>query len=211
MKFFKTVVYYIVCSILKLLSFVFYPCKVVGLENIPKDRQFIICANHISMLDIVVLNMVYMRPMHYMAKAELFKNKILGAFFGFFGAFPVNRGTGDMGAIEHAQNLLKDDKPMCIFIEGTRTKNKDGSPGRAKSGAVVIASKVGCDVVPIAIVYKHGRPRIFSSTTIYFGESITSNELQINDNSRADIRKATTLIMDKITEMWKAGTEQCRK
>lgn len=208
---FKHIVYYIVVGILKLLSFIFFPCKAVGKENIPKDKTFIICPNHISWFDVVPINMVYMRPMNYMAKMELFKNGFVAGLVKFFGAFPVNRTIGDKGAITHAGDLLKTDKPMCIFIEGTRTHNPDASPGRAKSGAVLLASKAGCDVLPVAIVYKHGRPRIFSKSTVYFGQPISAEQMKIDGTSRADLRRVSSEIMDGITEMWKAGTEKCRK
>ena len=110
-----------------------------------------------------------------------------------------------------AELMLKNNEPMCIFIEGTRTKNSDASPGKAKSGAVLIASSVCCDIVPVAIVYKHAKPRIFSKSYVYFGKPISSTELQIENNDRNDIRKAANRIMSTITDMWKAGTEQCRK
>ena len=211
MTWLKDLVYYIVCGILKLLSFVFFPCKAVGLENLPKDKNYIICPNHISWFDVVPVSIAYIKPKNYMGKAELFKNKFLGAILKVFGAFPVNRGAGDRGALDMAATMLKSGKPMCIFIEGTRTRNEDASPGRAKSGAVLLASQADCDVVPVAIVYKHGRPRIFSSTTVYFGKPISADEMRIEGLSRADLRRVSTEIMDRITEMWRAGTEKCRK
>lgn len=207
----KHAVYYLCCYLIKIVSFVFFPCKAVGKENIPKSGPFIICPNHISMFDAVALNMAYSRPMRYMAKAELFENRLIGGFLSFFGAFPVNRGTGDKSAVENAEAMLRNDEPMCIFIEGTRTKNKDASPGKAKSGAVVIAHSVGCDIVPTAIVYKHGRPRIFSKTTVYFGTPIKNSELGDVTVSRESIRSAANAIMSSITQMWKAGTENCQK
>ncbi len=208
---FKHLAYYICCYIIKLFSFVFYPCKAFGLANLPKNKPFIICPNHISMFDVVALNMVYTKPMHYMAKAELFENKLIGGVLSLFGAFPVKRGKGDVGAIQNAKQMLEFDEPMCIFIEGTRTKNSDASPGRAKSGAVLIASSVGCDIVPVAIVYNNSRPRIFSKTYVYFGTPIGSDELQVSSADRNEIRQATDRIMDEIIKMWKVGTEKCRK
>ena len=207
----KNIVYYMVCGLLKLLSFIFFPCKAVGVEKIPKGKNFILCPNHISWFDVVPINMAYMRPMNYMAKIELFKNKFVGGILGFFGAFPVNRGAGDKGALDRAGEMLKTDKPMCIFVEGTRTHNADASPGRAKSGAVLLASQAGCDLVPVAIVYKHGRPRLFSSTTVYFGEPLKAEEIKMDGVDRAALRRVSTEIMKRITDMWKAGTEKCRK
>lgn len=206
---FKVLVYYICCYIIKFFSLIFFPCEAIGIENLPKRGAFIICPNHISMFDVIAINMVYSKPLRYMSKAELFENKLIGGFLSFFGAFPVRRGAGDVNAVKNAESMLKSSQPMCIFIEGTRTKNKDCSPTRAKSGAVMLASSVGCDIIPVAIVYKHSRPRIFAKTYVYFGAPIESDKLQITDGSRSEIRAAADRIMDSITEMWKAGTQKC--
>ena len=211
MTFLRHLVYYIVCGFLKIISFIFFPCKAVGTENIPKNKVFILCPNHISWFDVVPINMAYLRPMNYMAKMELFKNKFVGGILKFFGAFPVNRGAGDKGALDRAGQMLKTDKPMCIFIEGTRTRNADASPGRAKSGAVLLASQTDCDLVPVAIVYKHGRPRVFSSTTVYFGKPMGADEIKLEGFDRAELRRVSGEIMNRITDMWKAGTEECHK
>ncbi len=208
---FKHTIYYICCYIVKLFSFVFYPCKGIGIENIPVNKPFIICPNHISMFDVVALNMVYSKPMRYMSKAELFENKLIGGLLSLFGAFPVNRGKGNTKAIQNAQMMLKNNEPLCIFIEGTRTKTPDASPSNAKSGAVLIASSVGCEIIPVAIVYKHSRPRIFSKTYVYFGNAINNDELKILNGERSEIRAAANKIMNNIKYMWNEGTEKCRK
>ncbi len=212
MKIVKAIVYYIVCTMLKLASFIFFSCKAVGKENLPKNKSFLICPNHISWFDVVPLNMVHIKEKTYMGKKELFKNKIIGAILGFFGVFPVDRETCGKSALEYAKDKLSDNKPMIVFIEGTRTLKEDASPGRAKPGAVFLASQTGCDVVPVAIVYKHGRPRIFSKTTVYYGQPITTEQMHIEDGtSRSDLRRVSSEIMDRITEMWRDGTEKCRK
>ena len=69
-----------------------------GLENIPEKEGIIIASNHRSYADPVLLTMYMKRPVKYMAKEELFKNKFFAAFIRMLGASPVKRGPGDMKA-----------------------------------------------------------------------------------------------------------------
>lgn len=83
----------------KPLFYLIFPYKAIGKENIPPfspDDRLIICANHISDIDPVYLEMCQKRHVFFMAKAELFSKKIGAWFFGKqLGAFPVKRGAGD--------------------------------------------------------------------------------------------------------------------
>ena len=56
---------------------VFFRLKVTGRENIPKDEPFLLCANHLSLQDPILLTLVMGKKLRYMAKEELFKNKLL--------------------------------------------------------------------------------------------------------------------------------------
>ena len=62
-----------------------FPISVSGAENLPEEGAAILCANHTCLLDPVMLGIIYRRPVHFMAKEELFKNKILNAFFRTMG------------------------------------------------------------------------------------------------------------------------------
>ena len=77
-----------------------------GQENIPKDGAFVLCCNHISLLDPPVVGAACTRKIHWMAKEELFV-PVLGTIYKWLGAFPVKRGTADRTAITHGINILK--------------------------------------------------------------------------------------------------------
>ncbi|MBQ1231242.1 MAG: 1-acyl-sn-glycerol-3-phosphate acyltransferase, partial [Clostridia bacterium] len=76
--------------------------RVVGLENIPKDKPFMLCCNHTSMLDIVILIVFCPRAISFMAKKEIFKVPVLSGIFKRMGAFPVDRGGRDINSIRHS-------------------------------------------------------------------------------------------------------------
>lgn len=186
---------------------VVFPYKVIGIDNIPQQDSgtpVMLCSNHISNIDPVFLLMVQKRPIYYMAKAELFANKLAVWFFQKqFGAFPVNRGKGDTKAIETAQDIVRSGKLMGIFPEGTRSRN--GKMLRLKSGAALIASRTGAHILPVAIFTACGQVRVFRRTTIVFGKLMTPAELHLDDPEHPDLRFATRLIMEHISELMEAN------
>ena len=200
----------IVRGIVFVIAKIIFPFKAKGKENLPKEGGIVLCSNHISLLDPVFILITSRRRVYFMSKSELFKNKLSGAFFRFCGAFPVNRGQGDTSALDTAKDIVADGKIFGIFIEGTRTKKEDASPGRAKSGAAVIAASSKSDILPVAVTYKHGRPRIFSRVVVRYGTPIKAEEIEISDTKPSEIKKLTTRIMGDITELWKEETE-CMK
>ncbi len=197
----------VLVSIVYVIAKILYPFKAKGRENIPEEGGIILCSNHISLLDPVFIILTSKRRVYFMAKNELFKNKILAAFFRFCGAFPVDRGKNDSTAIENAKQLVIDGKMFGIFVEGTRTKNPDASPGKPKSGAAVIAASTGSDILPVSVTYKHGRPHLFSRAVVNYGKVIKAEEIQINEIKPSEIKKVKNKIMDEITSLWEEETK----
>lgn len=129
--------------------------KVVGKENVPKDGGMILAVNHKSNWDPIFAGAYCPRTLRFMAKADLFKNKLFGGLIKKLGAFPIQRGRGDIGAIKGAFSILKNNDAMLIFPEGHRIKN--GRRVKAKLGVSMIAVYAEVPVIPLCISgeYKH--------------------------------------------------------
>jgi 1-acyl-sn-glycerol-3-phosphate acyltransferase len=137
-----------------LLFVLLFRLKVKGVENIPKDGGAIICANHSSYLDPIILGIAIPRKVHHMAKDELFKNPFFARIITFFNAFPVKRGFFPSKAFKTVVDLLKDGELVIIYPEGTRSRN--GKIQRAKLGIGVIVSLVGdIPIIPTRIIGTH--------------------------------------------------------
>ena len=176
------------CSVVLKIMF---NVKVAGLENIPKDKNFILVSNHISNFDPIALGVAVKEPLAFMGKEELFKNKLFGGLLKKFGAFPVSRGSGDLGAIKTALRILKDGKNMVMFPEGTRSKTK-GMMRKGKSGAVMLASKVGCGLLPAGISAEY---KFRGKVTITFGEYIDFSEYKSKKLSAEELQAMTDEIL----------------
>lgn len=119
---------------------------ITGLEHLPAEGAVIVASNHVTGWDPPLLGVLLPRPIHYMAKEELFRNKLFGAVLRALGAFPVKRGATDIGSVKQALKLLREGKVFGIFVEGTRSRS--GELQEAKGGAAMFALKTKAPVVP---------------------------------------------------------------
>lgn len=173
--------------------------EVTGVENFSKNSNLIICCNHQSFWDVVLLAVACPFQINFMAKKELFKNKIIGWIFTKAGAFPVNRGAGDVNAIKKAHDALNGGI-LGIFPEGTR--NPLGPPQKAKAGAAMLAIDTGADIQPVAIRYS-GHPLLFRKVSVRIGEIIDGGSFVNSEAvSKSEIRRVTSMIMESITKLW---------
>ena len=180
-----------------------FPYKAMGRENVPASGGAVVCCNHTSITDIAFLIVTCPRQIYFMAKAEIFRNPVIAWFLRKMGAFPVDRKGGGAAAVETAKKIVNEGKLLGIFPEGTR--NHQGRPGKAKSGAAMIASQTSVPIVPSAVYHKTTKLPLFQKTTLRYGEAIPAEDFQMADMSRSELRRITELIMQKITELWEAG------
>ena len=173
--------------------------KITGAKGLPRDGAYILCANHISNIDPILIAAAHKRPVRYMGKAELFEVPVLRRLLRWLGAFPVKRGESDQEAIKKSFSILEDGGVMGMFPEGTRSK--DGELLKLKSGAAMIAYKMKVPVLTVAIYTKKGRVHPFKRTAIRFGELTTIEELGLAEGTTTEIRAATRLIADKIAAL----------
>lgn len=184
----------------------FYPYEIENGDSIPEGMACIICSNHLSYLDPVFINVTQTRLMHFMAKKELFNNKLFGSLITKLGAFPVDRGNDGGKAIGKAEELLKQGECIGIFIEGTRSKT--GKLGRGHMGALVIAHAAGVPIVPCCITGKNVFIKPFRKTKITYGTPVTCEELGIVNGDPKELREAAKKVMEIISEMREKHTEE---
>lgn len=190
----------VLCNIFCALSF---KIEVSGTENLPQTGGFILASNHVTELDPLFIAIRIKRQLNFMAKAELFKNKIGGAIIKGLGAFPVERGTGDTSAIDKAVETVKSGNVFAIFPEGTRSK--DGELRRFKSGAIVVACQTGADIIPTNIYIKdicdRKKLKFRSKVVVKYGKIIKNSELNIDINNPYTIKKASNIVREAVLNL----------
>ena len=181
-------------GLIKLIAPIFYRFNISGTEHIPPKGAVIICSNHISALDCITLAICCKRQIFFMAKKELFDKRFLGFILRKLGAFQVDRGTTDLKAYRHTMNLLKNDKALGIFSQGTRTQEFDN----VKGGVAVFALKSGTPIVPVGI---RGTYRPFSRMYVNFGPLISMAPYKDRKVKADIVEEVMAQVVGKVSEL----------
>ena len=149
--FFKQIIRIIVRFAIKLYFVVIYRVKVIGQENIPKNKKepLIYCGNHRTYKDPPLIVVTAKRHVRFLAKEELRKNKFF-AFLGVvFDGIYVKRDSKDLSAIKTTLKALKNGESIALFPEGTRSRT--GSMIEAKKGVILVARMSKANIIPISL------------------------------------------------------------
>lgn len=125
-----------------------------GLERVPEEGPLIVAGNHLSYLDPFAHGYFVVkagRRPRFLAKSELFDNRLLGIVLRGAGQIAVHREAGGVSSLDAAQRALEYGEVVVIYPEGTTTTtNPDFSPGRGKTGAVRLSLATGVPILPVA-------------------------------------------------------------
>ena len=174
-----------------------YPTKFVGKNNIPKGAC-IIASNHTSNLDAVLLAVHTWEKKYYVAKKELFKSKLIGSFLKSMGAIKIDRQSTDVAAIKNCMKVLKENKKLVIFPEGTRNKNEDMQLGEVKHGVAMFAIKAKVPIVPMFIAKK---PKFWRRNRVVIGKPFTLEEFYGQKLDNDVLQKASDIVAEKMNEL----------
>jgi 1-acyl-sn-glycerol-3-phosphate acyltransferase len=140
------------------------------------------------------------RRIRFLAKAELFKNPVLGALLRAGHQIPVYRGTADSsGALSAAVDALREGECVTVFPEGTISE--DFEPMRGKSGTARLAQASGVPIVPIGLWGTHRLLTKGRKPHLQWGiaqVAVVGAPVHIAEDDRP--REATLRIMDAITD-----------
>ena len=177
---------------------------VIGRENIPREGGVMVCANHISYADPPVLGAASSRPLHYMAKIELFQIPAIGKLIKGLGAFPVQQRTADRAALKTAIEYLGKGEVVGMFPEGQRVFG--GQLGEPLPGVGMIVLRAKAPVIPAALINTdkflppHKLLPKFSRVKVVFGEPVKLDDLY-DLSGREAVEEVGKRIMAAIGEL----------
>jgi 1-acyl-sn-glycerol-3-phosphate acyltransferase len=191
-------------TILRLLARV----KIEVDGELPQEGPLIVVANHLSNADPPLvagwLTPLLGRQMHILAKAGLFV-PVVGAVLRRLGATPVRSGGSDIEAYRIARGVLDRGEILCIFPEGTRSK--DGVMADTKPGVAMLATRTGVQILPVGVSGSDrflGRgarfPRIPTRITLRVGRPFTVS-LGSGTSRRQAMENASDEIMSHIAAL----------
>ncbi|MDO5095753.1 MAG: lysophospholipid acyltransferase family protein [Peptostreptococcaceae bacterium] len=182
--------YYALKGICRVIVAIIYRLQITGYENIP-EGAFVVVGNHTSIFDPIIISFITKRPIHFMAKAELFRTKFTKWLFESVKTIKVERGTNDISAIKKSLGVLKRGDILGLFPEGTRTTGKDANVD-AKSGAVMLAHRSKVEILPVAITATY---RPFSKIKVNILPTFDP-ELYLEDG--LDYEKTSNILLETI-------------
>ena len=176
---------------------IIHPTFIRGRKKMPKGKC-IIASNHRSNWDIAQYVLNTPSKVNILAKKELFKNKFFGGLLKNFGAIAIDRDGNDINAIKQCFKVLKDDKKLFVFPEGTRLKDESQILGEIKSGMAMIAIKTKTPIVPMWIEKK---PRLFRKSVFHFGEPFELSDFYGKKLDEQTLNQANEIVRAKMLEV----------
>lgn len=208
------VVTVLTATLLWVVFFVLNRTRVHGREHVGDARNTLLLANHQSMIDSFLIGGAvylpkalvkpYLLPWNPAAVENFFRGWLLGWLSYNWRCIPVREGRRDPRALRRAVEVLPR-SVMILYPEGTRTR--DGSVGKGRPGAGVVALSTGARVIPVAIdgmreVLPIGRwlPRIGKRITVVYGPPIAYEHPTAGDDSpsREDAQQLVDRAMEAI-------------
>jgi acyl-[acyl-carrier-protein]-phospholipid O-acyltransferase / long-chain-fatty-acid--[acyl-carrier-protein] ligase len=121
-----------------------YRLDVIGLRNLPAQGGVLMLGNHISWIDWAMVQMASPRPVRFVMERGIYERWYLRWFLDFFGVVPISGGAS-REAIETVTRLLDAGEVVCLFPEGTISRN--GQLSEFKHGFERSARAAGTGVI----------------------------------------------------------------
>jgi len=176
--------------------------KVMGLENVPRDRAVLYAANHRGLADIPVGYITLPTPTGYVAKKEINKIPIFNWWMRNMNCLFLDRKDMREGlkiVLKGIENI-KNGFSVFIMPEGTRNQREELLP--FKEGSLKMAEKTDCPIIPVAVtntdaVFERQIPFVRRARVlIHYGKPLIPSLLS------ADERKFLgAYVRDVITDM----------
>lgn len=206
----------IVAGVIAPIARLIFRVEVSGLEKLPKSGAYILAPNHATNIDaLAVAYFIYMktkRAPHFLTKEKLFRIPLVGPILLAAGQIPVFRTGGQRNddSLRVAHAYLQAGHSVCVFPEGTLTRDPDSWPMRGKTGAVRLALDSGVPVYPVGqwgsekIMARYSskfRPGFWKKISFLVGNEINLDRFRKPNPEPAEVLEATEVIMVAITKL----------
>ncbi len=159
-------------SLIRLLGIIVtrtvYRIKIVGRDNIPERGGALFVCNHLSFIDVLLLQATTDRPIRFIMYAGYMKKRILGVFARIMKCIPIDsesRPRDLIKSLKAASQAVKDGEVVCIFAEGQITRIGQMLPFRR--GYEKIMKEVDAPIIPVHLdgvwgsIFSYSRSKFF--------------------------------------------------
>lgn len=133
----------------RLLATLAFQVRCFGREHVPATGGALVCANHQSFLDPVLVGLTCDRTLHYVARSDLFRIPVFGSLIDWYNAIPIDLEGNSLGGIKETLKRVRQGNMVLLFPEGTRTR--DGNLQPLRPGIASLARRAGVPILPVGI------------------------------------------------------------
>lgn len=196
--FWKSIGYQSIKIFFWLIAITFFRFRWKGKENFPTEGGALVCGNHQSYFDPVLIGICFRMQMNFLARKTLFDSFPFGIIIRYLDAIPIDRDGMSLGGVKETLRRLKKGETVVVFPEGTRTE--DGRVGELKPGFIAFARRGRVPILPAAVDGAYDAwprsqkwPRLTKVCTV-FGPQISIEEIkQMSDEELiAELRQRIT-------------------
>jgi long-chain acyl-CoA synthetase len=200
--------WYLLNYLVKLIAYGPFRLRVHGVEKVPRSGPLLICPNHQSLMDGVIMTSLLpwpvFREIFFVGTSEIFGSGFMRALARWRRILVVDPDANLIPAMRAGAFGLKNRRVLVLYPEGERSI--DGKPKSFKKGAAILSIHMQAPIVPVAIEGFHNAwprgqrlPRI-APLQITFGDPIyPSAESEASDSA---YEKLTAELRAKVFAMW---------
>ncbi len=184
---FKRIVYSSSGLAVRLVGVSLFRLRCVGRDSLPAEGGVLVCSNHQSFFDVLLMGATCRRRLNFLARSSLFRFKPFRWLIELYDAIPIDLDKFSMSGLKTTLRCLKRGEMVLIFPEGTRTR--DGEVGSLKPGFCSLARRGKGWLQPVAIdgayqAWPRGqRFPSFAPIHIEFGTPLSPEEIkQLSDD-----------------------------
>lgn len=201
-KWFRTL-----CRLDKIIYRPLFPYKKYVKAPLSSERPYIFVGNHLSLLDVVYIGTATGKPVHFLAKKDLFKKGFMKWFTAKCECIPVTRDGTDVKAVMQSMKYLKNGESVAIYPEGTRNRTEEIMLP-FKRGAAAISIKTKTPIVPVVHL---NRIKIFKKEYVLLGEPIEFSDYYDKKLTDEVVSACDASLRNKMLEMYAELAESVTK
>lgn len=172
----------------RLVGVALFQFRAFGRDGIPAEGPVLVCANHQSFFDPLIVGLTIDRRMNFLARKTLFRFAPFRWLIEFLDAIPLDRDGLGVSGLKECLRRIKRGEMVLIFPEGTRTR--DGEVGAIQPGFIMLARRGDVSVLPIGIDGAHRAwprgalfPRL-AAVRVVVGEPLTADQIRKLDDQQ---------------------------
>lgn len=192
-----------------------FQLKVRGLEKLPRHGPFLLCPNHQSFIDGVVISSVLpweiFRDIFFVGTSDIFGAGFMRTLARWMRIMVVDPDANLLPAMRAGAFGLRHGRVLILFPEGERSI--DGPPKMFKKGAAILSIHLQVPIVPVAVEGFHDawprgeRFQKFAPLRITFGDPIgPPPEAEASEDAYEEF---TAKLRTRVVEMWKELQKTC--